>query len=229
MGMTQDRLIPLSKMRRAIADRVSRSKSTIPHFYETVDVEMDALVSMREQILKAEPTLPKPSLTSFIVRSCALALREFPEVNSTYTEQGLVRHESVNVGCVVALDDGMLIPVVRDADRKTLHEVDAELSGLIDKARRHLLLPNAYSGGTFTVSNLGMTGIRSFAAIINPPESAMLAVGSIRREVRLGNSGPFEVSVVSLTLSADHRSIDGITAAKFLVRVKDLLEHPLDL
>jgi pyruvate dehydrogenase E2 component (dihydrolipoamide acetyltransferase) len=132
----------------------------------------------------------------------------------------------VNIGCVVALEEGMLIPVIRDADIKSVFAIDEELTDLADRAKQRRLLPDAYSGSTFTVSNLGMMGIRTFAAIINPPESAILAVGAIRKELTLKDSKLSEIHVMSLTLSCDHRSVDGITAAKFLVKVKELLEKP---
>ena len=225
---TSDRneLRPHSKMRKAVAERVSRSKSSIPHFYQTIDVEADSLISLREQALKQEERSRKLSLTAFIIKACGLALREFSEVNSSFTEEGLLIHNQVNIGCVVALEEGMLIPVIRDADIKSVFAIDEELTDLADRAKQRRLLPDAYSGSTFTVSNLGMMGIRTFAAIINPPESAILAVGAIRKELTLKDSQLSETHVMSLTLSCDHRSVDGVKAAKFLVKVKDILEKP---
>lgn len=220
------KLLPHSKMRRAVADRVSESKSSIPHFYQTVDVEMDSLASLRERTGKQEEKSRKPSLTAFIIKACGVALSEFPSVNSSYTDEGLLLHDQVNIGCVAALEEGMLIPVIRDADTKSIFTIDEELTDLVSRAKQRRLLPDAYSGGTFTVSNLGMIGIRTFAAIISPPESAILAVGTIRKELRLKDSELSESRVMSLTLSCDHRSVDGITAAKFLVKVKELLEKP---
>ena len=223
---SRQKLLPHSKMRKAVAERVWKSKASIPHFYQTVDAEVDSLMSLMEQTMKQEEGSRKPSLTAFIIKASGLALGEFPSVNSSYTDEGLLLHDQVNVGCVVALEEGMLIPVIRDANYKSVPAIDKELADLVSRAKQRRLLPDAYSGGTFTVSNLGMIGIRTFAAIINPPESAILAVGTVRKELKLRDSTLCESHALSLTLSCDHRSVDGITAAKFLVRVKGLLEKP---
>lgn len=210
---------PLSPMRRVIAERLGAAKREIPHFYLTMEVDMSAAKAFRA-------SGGKFSYTHLLVAACARALVDVPGMNVSFTPQGLVRHSSANVGVAVALEDGLVVPVVREAERKTLTQIAAELDGLVEKARSGKLTPEEYQGGTFTISNLGMFGVDFFYAIVNPPEAAILAVGAIKdRPVAV--EGKVEVRpVMTLSLSADHRAVDGAVGARFLARVAEILSSP---
>jgi pyruvate dehydrogenase E2 component (dihydrolipoamide acetyltransferase) len=216
--------IPLSSMRRTIARRLAESKFSAPHFYVNVEIDMDAAVALREQLKQAEA---KISYNDLVVKACALALRKHPTVNASWGEDRIVTHGEVNVGVAVSLPDGLITPVVRNADQKGVGSIASEIRDLAERARAKKLKPEEFSGSTFTTSNLGMYGVTDFTAIINPPDSAILAIGAVRREavvdgdeIRIGNR-------MSLTLSSDHRVIDGALAAEFLTEVRRLLESPL--
>jgi len=218
----------LSRMRKTIAERMARSKQTIPHFYVTSEVEMDWASRMRDE-LNMDESQTKVSFTDMVIKACALALAGFPEVNASYSEDKLLMHEEINIGLAVALEDGLIAPVVHNADRKSLRRIASETKELAQRARENNLRATDYTGGTFTVSNLGMFDVESFAAIINPPESACLAVGTIR-EVPVVVDGQVAVSKrMKATISADHRVLDGAVAAKFLQEVKRRLESPIGL
>jgi pyruvate dehydrogenase E2 component (dihydrolipoamide acetyltransferase) len=225
-----DERVPLSQMRRTIARRMAESSSTTPHFYLTVAVDATELVALRKQLL-AQAELAgedlKVSINDLIVRAAAVALRRMPEVNVSFAGTDLVRHHHVNVGIAVATERGLIVPVVRDADQKGVAQIAAEARELAARAREGKLQPPDYTGGTFTVSNLGMFGVESFTAVINPPEAAILAVGAVTRE-----PAEFEGAValrdrLRLTLSVDHRALDGALGARFLQLLKKLLEQPL--
>ena len=218
----------LSRMRKTIAERMARSKQTIPHFYVTSEVEMDWASRMRDE-LNMDESQTRVSFTDIVIKACALALAGFPEVNASYSEDKLLMHEEINIGLAVALEDGLIAPVVHNADRKSLRRIASETRELAQRARENNLRATDYTGGTFTVSNLGMFDVESFAAIINPPESATLAVGTIR-EVPVVVDGQVAVSKrMKATISADHRVLDGAVAAKFLQEVKRRLESPISL
>ena len=218
----------LSRMRKTIAERMARSKQTIPHFYVTSEVEMDWASRMRDE-LNMDESQARVSFTDMVIKACALALAGFPEVNASYSEDKLLMHEEINIGLAVALEDGLIAPVVHNADRKSLRRIASETRELAQRARENNLRATDYTGGTFTVSNLGMFDVESFAAIINPPESATLAVGTIR-EVPVVVDGQVAVSKrMKATISADHRVLDGAVAAKFLQEVKRRLESPIGL
>ena len=218
----------LSRMRKTIAERMARSKQTIPHFYVTSEVEMDWASRMRDE-LNMDESQTRVSFTDIVIKACALALAGFPEVNASYSEDKLLMHEEINIGLAVALEDGLIAPVVHNADRKSLRRIASETKELAQRARENNLRATDYTGGTFTVSNLGMFDVESFAAIINPPESACLAVGTIR-EVPVVVDGQVAVSKrMKATISADHRVLDGAVAAKFLQEVKRRLESPIGL
>jgi len=218
----------LSRMRKTIAERMARSKQTIPHFYVTSEVEMDWASRMRDE-LNMDESQARVSFTDMVIKACALALAGFPEVNASYSEDKLLMHEEINIGLAVALEDGLIAPVVHNADKKSLRRIASETRELAQRARENNLRATDYTGGTFTVSNLGMFDVESFAAIINPPESACLAVGTIR-EVPVVVDGQVAVSKrMKATISADHRVLDGAVAAKFLQEVKRRLESPIGL
>ena len=219
--------IALSNMRRTIARRLSESKFSAPHFYVTMDVAMDRAVGLRKQIVEAEEV--KVSFNDLVVKACGKALARLPMVNASWAEDRIITHAGVHVGIAVAIPDGLITPVVRDADRKTVGEIAREIKELAERARERKLKPEEFTGSTFTVSNLGMLDVTEFTAIINPPESCILAVGAVRKEpvvvedrIEIGHR-------MKLTLSVDHRAVDGALAARFLAEIRRLLEKPIGL
>jgi len=221
----------ISKMRAAIANRTVLSKTTIPHFYVTMVVEMDRAQKLLKD-LNADPELGKVTVNDLIVKACAIGLAKVPAVNSTWTPENTIRqYAEAHIGVAVGIEDGLIIPVVRDCHTKTLRQISADAKTLIGKARNGQLTPADYSGGTFSVSNLGMMGVDEFIAIVNPPEAAILAIGGIvRTAVPKADSDDLVIrSLMKITLSADHRLLDGVVAAKFLQEVKKVLEAPFSL
>lgn len=219
--------IPLTNMRKTIAKRLSESKFSAPHFYVTVEIDMAAAVSLREQLLNGENV--KVSFNDLVLKACARALTRFPGVNASWGGDKIVTHAEVHIGVAVALPDGLIVPVVRNADRKSVPEISAEVKALAGKARDKKLKPEEFMGSTFSVSNLGMYDVTEFTAIINPPESAILAVGSVR-QVPVVKDGRIEAGQrMKVTMSSDHRVIDGALAAQFLAEVRRLLENPISL
>jgi len=219
--------IPLTNMRKTIAKRLSESKFTAPHFYVTVEIAMDAAVDVREQLQRSENL--KISFNDLIVKACARALTRFPNVNASWATDKIVTHKEVHVGVAVAVPDGLIVPVVRNADRKAVVEISHEIKDLAARARERKLRPEEFTGSTFSVSNLGMYDVTEFTAIINPPESAILAVGAVRKvpvvvddELAVGHR-------MKVTLSCDHRVVDGALGAQFLAEVRRLLESPVSL
>jgi pyruvate dehydrogenase E2 component (dihydrolipoamide acetyltransferase) len=217
--------IPLSNMRKTIARRLSESMFGAPHFYVTVEIDMDAAVAIREQLQRAGEA--KVSFNDLVVRACAKALRAYPLVNASWAGDKIVTHADVHVGVAVSLPDGLITPVVRHADRKSVLEIAGEVKDLAARAREKRLKPEEFSGSTFTTSNLGMLDVSEFTAIINPPDSAILAIGAVRKQavvdgekIRIGHR-------MKVTLGSDHRVIDGALAAQFLAEVRRLLENPL--
>jgi pyruvate dehydrogenase E2 component (dihydrolipoamide acetyltransferase) len=223
---TADRILPFSPMRRIVGERMTQSKQTAPHFYLSVDIDMSAVTSLRAAAKQQSEGNP-PSINDFILRACAHALKEFPPLNASFTESGINLHADINLGMAVALEEGLVVPVIRNADRLSLTELAARSRELVDKAQKKKLFPLDYEGGTFTVSNLGMLGVDNFVAIINPPQCAILAVGRVAPRV-VADDGMFAVKpLMTATLSADHRVIDGAIGARFLQTVKQLLESPV--
>jgi len=219
--------IPHSGMRRTIARRLSESKSTIPHFYLSVDCRMDRLMSLRSDINTAMPR--KISVNDFIVRAVAVALREVPQANVGWTENAMRQYTQADIAVAVSTDLGLITPIVRAADRKSLSMISQEIADLAERARASQLRPDEYQGGSFSVSNLGMFGVSEFSAIINPPQAAILAVG-MTQQVPVVEDGAVKIaSVMRCTLSVDHRAIDGALAAQWLAAFKRLLENPLSM
>jgi pyruvate dehydrogenase E2 component (dihydrolipoamide acetyltransferase) len=219
--------LPLSGMRRTIARRLVESKFVAPHFYVTVEVDMDAAVALRQQMVRGVGT--KVSVNDLVVRACALALVRFPTVNASWGEDKIVTHRDVHVGVAVALPDGLMTPVVKHADLKPVTEISTEIKALAARARERKLRPEEYTGSTFTVSNLGMFDVTEFTAIINPPESAILAVGSVRKVPVVDGDAIRVGQRMNVTLSSDHRVVDGALAARFLAETRRLLENPIAL
>ncbi|HAM32217.1 MAG TPA: pyruvate dehydrogenase complex dihydrolipoamide acetyltransferase [Deltaproteobacteria bacterium] len=220
---------PLSRMRRTIARRMTESKTTAPHFYVTVEIDMDEAMKVREQLNRLAPEAERISVNDMIVAAAARTLARFPALNASYRDDSLEMHSRINIGIAVALEDGLIPTVLRDADKKTLRSIAAESRGLAERARANKLRSDDLGGGTFTVSNLGMFDVDEFIAIINPPEAAILAVGAVtRRPVAVAG----EIGIASLvktTLSVDHRVADGAQAGRFLQEFKKLLENPVNL
>ena len=216
-------LLPLSAMRRVVGQRMTQSKQSAPHFYISMDIDMTSVLALRNG-WKESGHLPIPSINDFILRACAGALRTFPAANATYSEQGIKIHADINIGMAVALEEGLVVPVIRRADQLTLADLAMQTRELASKAQSKKLFPLDYEGGTFTVSNLGMLGVDSFIAIINPPQCAILAVGRVAPRVVTDGDGIEIRSMMAATLSADHRVLDGVTAARFLQAMKQELE-----
>lgn len=214
-------------MRKTIARRLSESMFTAPHFYVTVEIDMDAAVSLREQLVQGENV--KISFNDLIVKACAKALTRFPLVNASWAGDKIVTHGDVHVGIAVAIPDGLITPVVRNADRKAVTEISREIKDLAGRAKEKKLKPDEFMGSTFTVSNLGMFDVTEFTAIINPPESAILAVGAVRKQPVVANDVIRVGHRMRITLSSDHRVVDGALAAQFLADVRRLLENPVSL
>jgi pyruvate dehydrogenase E2 component (dihydrolipoamide acetyltransferase) len=219
--------IPNSQMRGVIAKRLAESKFSAPHFYLKMEVNMDNAMSARAQLNEFSPV--KVSFNDMIVKAVSLALREHPAVNASWLGDKIRRYQHVHIGVAVAIEDGLIVPVVRFADQKTLSQIAAETKELVGKAKSKKLQPNEFTGNTFTISNLGMMDIEEFTAIINPPDSCILAVGRISEKIVRKEEGFAATQVMKLTLSCDHRSVDGATGAAFLQTVKRFLENPVRL
>lgn len=217
--------IPLSQMRQTIAHRLTESKTTIPHFYVTVEADMRRAIELRSALKEAG--LGSVSYNAMIIRASALALHHYPEVNSSFMGEFIRQHADVHIGFAVAIPNGLITPLIRNADQKSLLDIASETKELVVRAKDKKLKPEEFTGGTFTTSNMGMLGVDDFSAIINPPEAAILAISSIvekpvveEKEVRVGKK-------MSLTISCDHRVIDGITAARFMKELRRLIENPI--
>lgn len=219
--------IALSTVRRLTAERLAASAREIPHFYLTVVAAADKLLAFRAQANERRGTDIKISVTDLLTRACAAALAAHPEVNVSWDVTRILRHRHVNIGVAVAIDDGLIVPVIRDADRKTLTEIAREAHDLTARARERTLSPDELSGGTFTISNLGMYGIRQFTAVINPPQAAILAVGEATRQPVVHGDQVTVGTTMTLTLSIDHRAVDGATGSAFLTGLRELIEEPL--
>src|SRR5579862_472241 len=218
---------PLSMMRRTIATRLLESKTSIPHFYLTADVDMDAAMEFREQVAQVHGA--KLSVNDLVLKACGLAMRRIPEANASFTEEAIIQHARVDIGMAVAIDDGLITPVIRDADKKTIGQIGIEAREMAGRARERKLKPEEYTGATFSVSNLGMLGVKDFCAIINPPEAGILAVGTVRKEPVVKDGKIVIGQRMSITLSCDHRVIDGALGAKVLQAIVGILEKPISL
>ena len=216
-------------MRKAIARRLSEAKQTIPHFYVQCDCELDRLLVLRADINAQDPGNLKLSINDFILRASALALRQHMPLNAMWTDEAVLQFENIDICVAVATPTGLLTPIIRQADRKSVATLSREMKQLAERAREGGLRPDEYQGGTFTISNLGMYGATAFAAIINPPQACILASGAVleRPVVRAGQC--VAAHIMTVTISADHRSVDGAAAAAFLATFKSLLEAPVRL
>jgi pyruvate dehydrogenase E2 component (dihydrolipoamide acetyltransferase) len=228
-GLPEFRLEPHTTMRRVIARRLSESKQTVPHFYLTVDCVLDRLLSLRQEINTALDA--KISVNDWLIKACGIALTKVPAANASWTDDGVRYYTQADVSVAVAIDGGLITPIVRNAPLKGLAAISSEMKDLATRARDNKLKPEEFTGGTFSLSNLGMFGIRDFAAIVNPPQGAILAVGAGEKRpiVRQDGNGADVLAiatVMSCTLSVDHRVIDGAVGASFLKVLKQLIENP---
>ena len=219
--------VQLTQMRKTIARRLGESKFSAPHFYLTMEVNMDNAMSSRVAINEVSPV--KISFNDMIIKACAMALRKHPDVNSSWMGDFIRQNHHIHIGSAVAMPEGLIVPVIRFADQKSLSQIAADAKELYGKAKDKKLQPNEFSGNTFTISNLGMMDIEEFTAIINPPDSAILAVGRIKEVVVKKGDGFGVTNVMKLTLSCDHRSVDGAVGASFLQTLKKFLENPVTM
>jgi pyruvate dehydrogenase E2 component (dihydrolipoamide acetyltransferase) len=223
-----DEEIPLSNMRKTVARRLVESMQQAPHFYLTIQVQVDALLALRAELNQrlADQGI-KLSVNDLLIKACAVTLQTHPDINVSWAGDKILRHRRIHVGIAVAVDGGLIVPVVRDTDHKSVSQISKDAKALIDKARAGKLRPDDYTGGTFTISNLGMFGIDQFTAVINPPEAAILAVGTTSEEPVVRDGQLATRQRMKLTLSIDHRALDGATGAQFLADLKATLEEPL--
>ena len=219
--------VPLTQMRKTIARRLGESMFTAPHFYLTMEMNMDNAMAARNAINEVSPV--KVSFNDMIIKACAAALRLHPDVNSSWMGDFIRKNHHIHIGSALALSEGLIVPVIRFADQKSLSQIAADAKELYGKAKDKKLQPNEFSGNTFTVSNLGMMDIEEFTAIINPPDSCILAVGRIKETV-VSRNGKFETAnIMKVTLSCDHRSVDGAVGAAFLQTLKKFIENPVTM
>jgi pyruvate dehydrogenase E2 component (dihydrolipoamide acetyltransferase) len=219
---------PASEMRRTIAKRLVTSLGPIPHFFLTTEIEMDRAAEMRSGINALDPEL-KISLNDIIIRVAAAALVQHPQVNASFQDKVVRYYERADIGVAVAIEDGLITPIIRAADQKSLSEIASEMRDLAGRARERKLRPEEYMGASFSISNLGMFGIDEFTAVINPPEGAILAIGAMSPKPVVRDDEVVVRQIMRVTMSCDHRVIDGATGAKFLQTLKKILENPLFL
>ena len=218
---------PVTQMRKTIARRLAESKFTAPHFYLTLDIDMDNAIAFRKSVNNVEGY--KISFNDIVVKAVALSLRKHPAVNSAWMGDFIRRNQHVHIGVAVAVDEGLLVPVVRFADTKSFMEISGEVKNFAEKAKTKKLQPSDWEGNTFTISNLGMFGIESFTAIVNPPDSCILAVGGIKEVPVVKNGAIVPGNVMKVTLSCDHRVVDGASGAAFLQSFKECMENPVSM
>lgn len=226
-GSGQYEEVPVSQMRKTIARRLSESKFTAPHFYLTVEINMDKAIDMRTQVNAISPV--KISFNDFVIKAVAASLRQHPAVNSSWLGDKIRYNKDINIGVAVAVEDGLVVPVVRQADIKTLSQINTEVKAFAGKAKERKIQPQEMQGNTFTISNLGMFGIEEFTAIINPPDACIMAVGAIVEKPIVKEGQIVVGNMMRVTLSSDHRVVDGATGAQFLQTFKSILEDPIRL
>ncbi|PWL17840.1 pyruvate dehydrogenase complex dihydrolipoamide acetyltransferase [Falsochrobactrum shanghaiense] len=231
-------IVPHDGMRKTIARRLVESKQSVPHFYLTIDCELDALLALRSQINAAAPMVKtekgespayKLSVNDLVIKATALALRDIPDANVSWTEGGMIRHKHSDVGVAVSIPNGLITPIVRHADTKTLSAISNEMKDLAKRARDRKLKPEEYQGGSTAVSNLGMFGVKDFAAIINPPHATIFAIGAGEQRAVVKNGEIKVATVMSVTLSTDHRAVDGALAAELAQAFKRHIENPMGM
>jgi len=220
---------PNSGFRKTIARRLTEAKQTIPHFYLTLDCRIDALLDLRKKLNASAGDGGKVSVNDFVIRASALALRKIPDANVSWSENAILAYQDVDISVAVATPNGLITPIIKQADTKSLRQIAAEMKDLAARARDGKLKPQEYQGGTFSISNLGMYGIREFAAVINPPQSCILAVGNGEQRPVVEDGALKVATVMTVTLSVDHRAVDGALGAEYLAAFKTLIEDPYSL
>ena len=220
--------IPNNSMRKVIASRLTESKQVAPHFYMTVDCNVDALKQVRMELNeKVEGT--KISINDLIIRASAIALKQVPEANASWTEEATLVYKTIDISVAVAIEGGLITPIIRDAGAKGVKEISVKMKDLANRAREGKLMPEEYQGGTFSISNLGMYGVKEFSAVINPPQGAILAIGAAEERPIIKDGAVAAATLMSCTLSVDHRVVDGAVGARFLSAFKRLIEDPLTM
>lgn len=218
---------PLSQMRKAIARATTQSKAPVPHFYLTIEVDMEQAEHLRDQVKQSRQS--HPSITDLLIKAAGLALTRHPEINVSYSGEAIRRHTSIDIGLAVGMEDGLMTPVIRNCGAKTLEDISAESRTLIERAKQRRLHPDEYTGATFSISNLGMYDVENFIAVLIPPQAASIAVGAIRYVPVITAGNVTAGRRMKITLSCDHRALDGLQGAEFLKTFKRILEHPQEL
>ncbi len=226
--LSEDIIIEVSNMRRTIAERLVESKQNIPHFYLTVDCQVDNLISLKNKINSANEN-NKVTINDLIIKAAAFSIKKFPDINSSWIDNKIVRYANIDISVAVALEDGLITPIVKDADKKGILSISREVKTLVNRAKSGKLRPEEFQGKGVTISNLGMFGIKAFSAIINPPQSCIMAVGASKKQPIIINEKVEIAEIMIVTLSADHRTVDGAMGAKFLNTFKHYIENPLTI
>ncbi len=219
-------IVEVSNMRQVIAQRLTESKQNVPHFYLTVDCQVDKLISLKNEINSADEN-NKVTINDLIIKAVAFSMKKFPDINSSWIDNKILKYSNVDISIAVALDDGLITPIVKNADKKGILSISKEVKDLVSRARSGKLKPEEFQGGGFTISNLGMFGIKAFSAIINPPQSCIMAVGASKKQPIVMNEKIEIAEIMTVTLSVDHRAVDGALGAKFLNAFKHYIENPL--
>ncbi|WP_423349278.1 dihydrolipoamide acetyltransferase family protein [Wolbachia sp. wLmal] len=219
-------IVEVSNMRQVIAQRLTESKQNVPHFYLTVDCQVDKLISLKNEINSADEN-NKVTINDLIIKAVAFSMKKFPDINSSWIDNKILRYSNIDISIAVALEDGLITPIVKNADKKGILSISKEVKDLVSRARSGKLKPEEFQGGGFTISNLGMFGIKAFSAIINPPQSCIMAVGASKKQPIVMNEKIEIVEIMTVTLSVDHRAVDGALGAKFLNAFKHYIENPL--
>jgi pyruvate dehydrogenase E2 component (dihydrolipoamide acetyltransferase) len=222
---TESQDVPITQMRKTIAQRLSQSKFTAPHFYLNMDVVMDDVIKARKDI-NANNDI-KISFNDILVKAVSMAITKHPDINASWLDTHITLHSNVNIGVAVSIDSGLVVPVIKNADLKSFSQISSETKMYIDKSKSNKLQPSDWDSNTFTISNLGMCGIDNFTAIINSPDACILAVGAIKEKPIVKDGAIAVGNIMSLTLSCDHRVVDGVVGAKFLQTLKNMLESPV--
>ncbi|WP_250295725.1 dihydrolipoamide acetyltransferase family protein [Wolbachia endosymbiont of Oedothorax gibbosus] len=219
-------IVEVSNIRQVIAQRLTESKQNVPHFYLTVDCRVDKLISLKNEINSADEN-NKVTINDLVIKAVAFSMKKFPDINSSWIDNKILKYSNVDISIAVALEDGLITPIVKNADKKGILSISKEVKDLVSRARSGKLKPEEFQGGGFTISNLGMFGIKAFSAIINPPQSCIMAVGASKKQPIVINEKIEIAEIMTVTLSVDHRTVDGALGAKFLNAFKHYIENPL--
>ncbi|MAQ56487.1 MAG: pyruvate dehydrogenase complex dihydrolipoamide acetyltransferase [Rhodospirillales bacterium] len=223
-------IVPINNIQKVVARRLTEAKQEVPHFYLTVDCEIDNLLNVREDLnSRAKNNEFKISINDMIIKACAVALMQVPAANASWSDEGIKIYKNANISVAVAINDGLITPILNNANRKGLLTISSEMNELVSQAHAGTLTPDQYQGGTFSISNLGMYGVKSFQAIINPPQGCIMAIGKVEKKPIVKNDEISIASIMSATLSVDHRVVDGAIGAKFMEAFKTLIEDPLGM